>query len=600
MSDTLDNKILQVLRENGLPEVFPSLREIPFPGQLGVALSNVFQIARAAYPGADKKQLKEKADEIAQLIGYNLDSSGIFEKVEVVKGYVNCFFKPPAFASDLISNVLMNGISWAESKETTPGRAMVEYSQPNTHKAFHIGHVRNVVTGSCLIRCMEYSGRDVVAANYYGDIGTHVFKSLWYLENYAQGEMIEGSLGQWLGNQYQNAEEILSSDDTLREEALRGIAERWYSGDPQLIARWEETRGWSLDEFRRIYKELDARFDVDFFESQVEVEGLKIVDELVEEGIAAISGGARIVEIDVKLHEKFPGEFPLVNGEIKDKYRVLVLVKSDGSSLYGSKDLSLAKKKFEDFEIDESIYVVDNSQKFYFEQVFQILRIMGFPQWEKCFHLSYELVMLPEGKMSSRKGQVVLYDDVKTELERRALDVVREKNPNLPDKAKKQVASDVAMGALKYGMLRVDTNKIIHFDFDDVLDLEGRSAPYIQYAGARASSILRKAKDEKIKVPDNVTDSDFSYDMETAEIELIKMINRLPEIVRKVSDEKKPIHLASYAYELAVAFSDFYHACPVLKAEGDILRSRLLLVKASRITIKSALWLLGINSPDVM
>jgi len=690
MNEKLSQLISSILADNNLPDVQPSLREIPFEGQLGLALSNVFQIAREAYPDSDKKELKNKANEIADLIAAKLNETGEFEKVESVKGYVNCFFNPGAFGRDLLKKIFDGGTAWAEG-EPVSGKAMVEYSQPNTHKAFHIGHVRNAVTGMSLVRCFRYAGRETLSANYYGDIGSHVFKSLWYLTEFKPDMSVEpADRGKWLGDIYRKADGLLVESNDLKNEVwdalkpllvdiedhwrdssliqklsidkflvpialkeedlfenrpndeigeiigklykaclaicssvdtpkasghlddlkkilcrddfeivwnrsrdILSIADKWNSGDKSLSDLWNTTRQWSLDDFHRIYAEIGAEFDIEFFESEVESEGLKIVGELEAKNIVVDSNGAKIVEIDTQLHEKF-GE------KLKDKYRVMVLVRKDGASLYGSKDLALAKKKFEEYDIDESIYVVGNEQKFYFQQLFQVLRLLGFPQWEKCFHLSYELVMLPGGKISSRKGQVVFYDDVMIELRERALKVVREKNPGLEEESKASVADSVARGALIYGMLRVDTNKKIEFDFDEVLDFNGRSAPYIQYAATRANSIFRKAAAENIEVPDSVSDSDFSGEIKPIEIELLKLLSRFPDIVGKVVKDKKPFHLATYLYDIAVAFSDFYHQCPVLPAEPDIRRHRMLLVRAVRINLEAGLELLGIDTPDVM
>jgi arginyl-tRNA synthetase len=208
--------------------------------------------------------------------------------------------------------------------------------------------------------------------------------------------------------------------------------------------------------------------------------------------------------------------------------------------------------------------------------------------------------MLPGGKMSSRKGHVIFYDDVMEELRSRAMATVNEKNPDLPMEQKSSVAEDVALGALLYGMLRVDTNKKINFDFDEVLDFNGRSAPYIQYSGARASSILRKASAEGIEIPSSVDASDFQLPLLPVEIDLLGLIGRFPRIVEKVVEDKKPIHLASYVYDLAVAFAEFYHQCPVLVSEPEIKRNRLFIVKDVRTTIEAALSLLGIASPDMM
>ncbi len=701
MFEKLKSIIRKILKQENLPPVDPVLREIPFEGQLGLALSNVFQIAREAHPDANKKELKGFADELANLIAEKLSASGEFEKVEAVKGYVNCFFNPGAYGREIVGKILSHGTDWGKG-DPHGGKVMIEYSQPNTHKAFHIGHVRNVVTGAALVRCYRYAGRETVAANYYGDIGSHVFKSLWYLEKLEGGVTKHApkpiqDCGRWLGEEYAKANSLLAESQELKdkvwdilkplsaalseqwtdedlvksleidplvrrialneedlfenraseevaeiieglykfslklytEAVVRGIledgeevekhigaleevisqpdfnevwnryreiinvAERWSNNDQVLINLWNETKVWSFDDFHRIYGELGAVFDEEFTESEVEGQGLEIVKELEEKRIVTESSGALIVEIDKQLHEKF-GE------KLKDKYRVMVLVRADGASLYGAKDLALAKRKFEKFGIDESIYVVGNEQKFYFEQLFQILRLMGFEQWEKCFHLSYELVMLPGGKISSRKGQVVLYDDVMQELRKRALHVVREKNPGLDDNTKEKVAEAVAKGALIYGMLRVDTNRKIEFDFDEVLDFNGRSAPYIQYASARANSIFRKARAEGVEIPESFEPGDFTGELKPIEIDLLGLMGRFPDVVQKVVNDRKPIHLAGYSYDLAVAFSDFYHQCPVLTAEDAIRRHRLFIVEAVRITLEASLGLLGIDAPEVM
>ncbi|HDS29859.1 MAG TPA: arginine--tRNA ligase, partial [Firmicutes bacterium] len=573
------------------------------------------------------------AHELAELIASRLEETGSYESVSAEKGYVNCFFKPGEYARSLVGTIISRGSDWGKG-EMPGGRVMVEYSQPNTHKAFHIGHVRNVALGAALVRCFRYAGRDTVAANYIGDIGSHVFKSLWILENHPDLKKVAflspSEKGKWLGERYAEADSRLSEskelknkvwdilkplsksleelwrDDSLvdslgidpltrkialgeedlfenrstsgitrliedlkrsnkklyeltkgyvslksrspafphilelnnieespnfhniwnREKSVESIAERWNQQDPSIFELWRETRQWSINDFERIYEELGAPFDSDaiFFESEVEEEGLRIVDELEKKGIVSESAGAKIVEIDKKLHELF-------DEPVRDKFRVLVLVRADGASLYGAKDLALAKRKFSDFGIEESIYVVGSEQKFYFQQIFQILRLMGFPQWEKCFHLAYELVMLPGGKISSRMGNVILFDDVYNELNSRALDVVREKNPDLPDDMKISVAKDVALGALIYGMLRVDTNKKINFDFDEVLDFDGRSAPYIQYAATRASSILRKAQNQNL---DKVYENDFRVQFLPVEINLLSMLGAFPKIVRQV------------------------------------------------------------------
>jgi len=247
---------------------------------------------------------------------------------------------------------------------------------------------------------------------------------------------------------------------------------------------WQVTRQWSLAELKAILDMLDIHIDVWFFESEVDERAKAIVDELVALGIAddeRPNGGPVIVKIDEKLGLK------------KEKYRTNILLRSDGTTLYLAKDLALAKEKFEKYHVDRSIYVIDVRQSLYMQQAFKILELWGFKQAEKCHHLGYGFVSLPEGAMSARRGRIVLFKDVADEAVRRVLSVIAEKNPDMPDSDRQTVAHQVGLGALTYAMLSVDNNKDIVFEWDAALNFDGHTAPYIQNAAVRASSIIKKA-----------------------------------------------------------------------------------------------------------
>jgi arginyl-tRNA synthetase len=312
------------------------------------------------------------------------------------------------------------------------------------------------------------------------------------------------------------------------------------------------------------------------------------VDELIQRGIAEDErpqGGPVIVKIDEKL------------GLAKEKYRTAVILRNDGTSLYLTKDLALAKVKFEQYHVDRSIYVVDFRQNLHFQQAFKILELWGFPQASKCYHLSYGFITLPEGAMSARRGRVVLFKDVADEAVKRVLAVEAEKSGDIPEGERAKIASQIGLGALAYSILSVDNNKDIVFDIDAALSFDGRTGPYIQNAHVRANSILKKANLQKTS-PGSAL---FTYELTKNEIELIELISKFPAAVEQAANEYRPLVMAAYAYDLANAFHSFYHAVPVLQTEDEnIKNARLSLVAASKQVLANSLKLLDIQAPEVM
>jgi arginyl-tRNA synthetase len=339
--------------------------------------------------------------------------------------------------------------------------------------------------------------------------------------------------------------------------------------------------------------QIGIQIDTWFFESVEDEPSKAVVQELLDLDIATDErdeGGAVLVKIDEKLGLK------------KEKYRTNVLLRNDGTTLYLTKDLSLAKKKFNEFGVDRSIYVVDVRQSLHFMQAFAILGLWGFEQAEKCYHLGYGFVSLPGGAMSARKGRVVIFKDVADEAIRRFTETSKEKNPNLSDEQRAEVAETVGLGALAYAMLSVDNSRDTVFDMDVALSFEGRTGPYIQNAHVRASSILKKFKVEGSKLKaENLKPATFNFELTSHEIELIELLSRFPAVVEDAANQYRPMIMATYAYDLASAFHSFYHAVPVLKSETDSIRdARLRLVKSAKQTLANALDLLAIKAPDAM
>lgn len=688
------------------------MRPIPFPGVWGTSTTVCYQIANEQLAaelervaaGLSKKEAKrlvqervrERAQAIAEELARRLSRHTGFARVEAINGYLNIVYDSNRFANDVLRTVLAEGSEFGRG-EARGERVMVEYSQPNTHKAFHVGHLRNVCLGNALSRILRFAGFDVLEANYIGDIGLHVIKCLWCYLRFHQGEEPPRERrGRWLGEIYAEADRRLSyrqdviellnelaredqafvqaidrmlkelwqehkvgediayllgqiahgreikpdafyDDQTIVkfwpivgrqleqelvearasdegekaaeriqrleewydrwrrlaatldwwphvpewEREVRETFQRWERKDPEFVRLWEETRAWSMEEFYRIYEELDVHFDVWFFESEVEEEGRQIVRELLERGIAEISDGLPVVKIDEKL------------GLEKETYRTLPILRSDGTTLYSTKDLALTKRKFEQYHVDRAIWVVDVRQTLYLQQIFKVMELWGFQQAAKCYHLAYETVMLPSGAMSSRLGNVVLYEDVARQVLERALEIIEEKNPTLPPEVKASVARQVGLGSLKYGMLSRDNNRVIVFDIEEALSFEGHAAPYIQYAHARACRILEKV--------DTLPEGPYALDALTREeIDLIEQIALFPDEVQRAADEYKPLVIANYVYELAKRFNEFYRVCPVLQAPEPQRSARLAIVAAARQTLANGLQLLGIAAPEVM
>ncbi len=597
--EAIEEKIKACCVEHDIPLAPIEWKPIPFSGEWGISTS-FFQTAANEARAGKKVIVPQRAQEIADLVRERLGSPEGFSRVEAVRGYLNLYFSTAAYARRVVETVLEQKADFGRGAPKGE-RVMVEYAQPNTHHSFHIGHYRNAILGESLARLVEFAGFETIRASYPGDIGLGVITVLWVYEKFYKGQEPEGvhARGQWLLKLYVEATQLLEpkENETPEERAQREAydAERremlrkWDAGDPYVRELWQRTREWSLQELRAILEMLDIHVDVWFYESEVDEPAKAIVEELIARGIAEDERpeGPVIVRIDEKLGLK------------KEKYRTAVILRSDGTTLYLTKDLALAKIKFEKYGVDRSIYVVDTRQSLHFQQVFKILELWGFPQAEKCYHLGYGFVSLPEGAMSARRGRVVLFKDVADEAVRRVLAVESEKSPDLPEEERRAVAQKIGLGALAYAMLSVDNNKDIVFDMDAALSFEGRTGPYIQNAHVRAASILRKAG----RLADSILSSspDFDYDLTPHEVHLIDLISRFPAAVEQAAQEYRPLVMATYAYDLANAFHSFYHAVPVLQAEQEkVRRARLTLVAAAKHTLVNALRLLVIHAPDVM
>ena len=573
---------------------------IPFSGEWGFATSFFQTAANEAKLGkGTKAPVPQKAQEIAGQVKVKIGSVAGISHIEAVKGYLNVYFETSDYARRVVDEVLNSGMDFGRGAAKTE-TVMVEYAQPNTHHSFHIGHARNTILGEVLARLVEFAGYKTIRASYPGDLGLGVITVMWMYDKLYKGQEPAGvhERGQWMLKIYAEATALLEKkenetpEQTAQREAYeaerREMYRKWDAGDEYVRELWDVTRGWSLEELREILHMLDVKIDVWFYESEADEPSKAIIHELIERNIAEderATGGPVIIKIDEKL------------GLTKEKYRTAVVLRNDGTSLYLTKDLALAKEKFEKYHVDRSIYVVDFRQSLHFQQAFKILELWGFKQAGKCYHLSYGYVTLPEGAMSSRRGTVVLFKEVYDEAIKRVLSVEAEKSVDIPAKERQKIATQIGLGALVYSLLSVDNNKDIVFDINEALSFDGRTGPYIQNAHVRANSILKKAGAAGYEL--RVTG--YEYELTKQEIELIEQMSQFPQKVQQAAEEYRPLVMATYAYDLANAFHSFYHAVPVLQTENEnVKNARLRLVAAAKQTVANALRLLDIQAPDMM
>ncbi|MCD4802108.1 MAG: arginine--tRNA ligase [Anaerolineales bacterium] len=578
----IEQQIYSIFKENSIPFAEDmGWAPVPFSGEWGISTS-FFKIAALEAKSGKSLNVPQRAEEIARLVAENLPPQEYFSRIEAAGGYLNLYFDSRLFSARVVNSVLSaDHFGKGDPKGKT---LMVEFSQPNTHKAFHVGHLRSAILGDAVCRILEFAGYDVIRANFYGDMGLHVIKWLWNYQKFHSGETPPADATRWMGDLYAEANRRLEENPGLESE-VRELYGRWDRQEPEIVDLWKQTRQWSVDGFHDLYEVLDINFDRIYANSEVEFQGKELVDELIKKGIAEDlrPDDAVIVRLDDLLGLK------------KEKYRVLVVLRSDGTALYATEDLALAKLKFEEYPLDKSIYVVDVRQSLHFQQVWKTLEIAGYSWAENLVHLSYELVNLPGNVvMASREGTVVLLEDLIREAKSRAFEVVDEKNPDLNQEDKMEIARAVGLGAIKFPMLDRENTRIVTFDWETALDFNGQAAPYIQYAHVRANSILKKADG----LPSAAIDPD--YELDPTEVSLIENLSQFPAVIQNAAREYKPLHLTHALFEVARSFNAFYRQAPVLNADPEVRDFRLQLVEASRIVLSAGLNLLGIEAPKVM
>lgn len=531
------------------------------------------------------KALKNAPPKIAQQVVAEIQQQNLttqFASVTALGPYINVLFTGQTLGDKVIKQILSGDFFKGPFTNQTP-KTMIEFSQPNTHKELHVGHMRNLCLGDALVRLLKYSGFEIISSTFPGDMGTHVAKCLWYLKNHNQEPAPATHKGEWLGRMYSRGHLKLEDEENTpkaakNKEELTQIIKQLEAQKGEYFDLWRETREWSIELMQSVYTWADVKFDEWYWESQVDESSVELVKRYYKEGKLVLSEGA----VGMDLNDENLG--------------FCLLLKSDGTGLYATKDLELARKKFEDFGVEKNIYVVDMRQSLHFKQVFKTLERLGFEQAKQCFHLQYNYVELPDGAMSSRKGNIVPL----TELIHRMQEMVKTQylsryENEWSKKEIENVAEVVAKGAIKYGMVRQDSNKKIVFDMSEWLKLDGESGPFIQYSYARISSLIRKLG---YKPSSEVVWSKLNHE---AELSLASFMAQFNLVAVQAAENYKPASLCNYLYDLARQFNVFYHECPIGTAETEELKvARLSLAAACGETLKQGLALLGIPVPNRM
>jgi len=507
------------------------------------------------------KKLNKSPVEVAKEIVSKVSDNRLFEKVEMASpGFINFYLSKDFF----IEGFKKIDKIFGRNNNLKNKKIIIEYTDPNILKEFHIGHLMSNTIGESISRIIDFHGAKVKRLCYQGDVGLHVAKAIW-------GKM-KNSSNAWQ-EAYVFGSEKYESDEFAKKEMVVLNKKIFEKSDREVNKLYEEGRKWSLANFDKVYKKLGTKFDCLFFESETALFGKKIVEDGLKKGIFEKGDNGAII---------FKGE--------KYGLHTRVFINSEGLPTYEAKELGLAKVKYDKYRYDNSVIVTANEQNEYFKVVLSAMSQIFPALAEKTKQISHGMMRLPEGKMSSRTGKVVTFEFLLNEVEK----LVKEKmtNRDFSEKEKEEITEKVTIGALKYSILKQSIGSDIIYDFEKSISFEGDSGPYLQYSYVRALSVLEKAKLEKIKPSfKNVSDQIGSLE---------RLLNRFPEVVEEAGEKYEPHLIATYLIELAREFNNYYTKNKIVDKNDEFSQYKVALTQAFSIIMKNGLWLLGIPAPEKM
>ena len=545
---------------------------------------------------------KKNPEQTAQEIGtYLQQNEPVIAEFNVIKGFLNLVIAPAYWIG------ILNDINADEHYGLTPSNrdsrlVMIEYSSPNTNKPLHLGHIRNNLLGYSLAEIMKANGYKVVKTNIVNDRGIHICKSMLAWQKWGKGATPEstGKKGDHLigdfyvlfDKEYKKELNALQAKGISKEEAeatsalmaeAREMLRKWEAGDKETIELWKKMNCWVYAGFDETYKRLGVDFDKIYYESETYLTGRNQVLEGLAKGV---------------FYKQEDGSVwaDLTPNGLDNK----LLLRADGTSVYMTQDIGTAKLRFDDYPIDKMVYVVGNEQNYHFQVLSLLLDKLGFEFGKGLTHFSYGMVELPEGKMKSREGTVVDADDLIAEMITTAKETSKElgKLDGCSEEEADKISEIVGLGALKYFILKVDPRKNMTFNPQESIDFNGNTGPFIQYTYARIQSVLRKAEEQEIKLPENL---DTSIIISEKEEDLIQNLELFKSTVKEAAESYSPALIANYVYDLVKEYNQFYHDYSILREENEALKKfRLVLSLNIGKVIRTAFSLLGIEVPDRM
>ena len=557
-------KIISGLDEKLDEKEIMSLIEVPPSYEMGDYAFPCFKLA---------KIFRKAPNLIAEEISNKIQENSYFEKIENVGPYVNFFIDKSILVETVLEEIKNKKEKYGSSDIGKGKTVIVEYSSPNIAKPFHIGHIRTTIIGHALYRIYSFLGYDTVAINHLGDYGTQFGKLIVAYKKWGDRSVIEKDPINELLKLYVKFHEEAEKEPSLDDEARKWF-KKLEDGDNEATELWKWMREISLEEFNKVYDMLGIEFDSFTGESFYSDKMPKVVEELQNKGLLVKSEGADIVDLE-------PYNMPPA-----------LIRKSDGSTLYITRDIAAAIYRKENYDFYKNIYVVGSEQKLHFDQWRKIIDLMGYDWAENCIHVPFGMVSLEDGTMSTRKGRVVFLEDVLKKAVEKTTGIIEERNPNLENK--EEVAKQVGIGAIVFQELFNSRIKDYVFSWDKTLSFEGETGPYVQYAHARANSLLKKGE---FSVEDKI---DYSLLKREEEIDIIRLLYDFPNIIVNSSEKNEPSFITRHITEIAKNFNRFYHNCPILNEEEDLRKARLHLVYATKLVLNTGLLLLGIEAPDKM
>lgn len=491
----------------------------------------------------------------------------LFDKIEVVGGYLNFFISRTAFAQSVLADAI-NNENYGSSDEGKGKTVVIDYSSPNIAKPFHIGHLPSTVIGNSLYRIYGYMGYKTVGVNHLGDWGTQFGTMIVAYKRWGNREdVIKGGVKE-LVRLY-----VKFHQEEEKEPSLRDEARYWFSelekGNKEALELWSWFKSVSLDEFKRVYNILGVEFDYYTGESFYNDKMDAVVDELAEKGLLVKSEGADIV--DLSAYDMPP----------------CIIRKADGSTLYATRDLAAAFYRKKTFDFDKCIYLTASQQNLHFKQWFKVVELMGYDWAENLVHAPFGMISLGNGEsMSTRHGVTVWLDDVLSQAAAKTLEIIKTNNPDMEDM--ESIARQMGVGAVIFSTLSTGRIKDVVFSWDDVLNFDGETGPYVQYTHARACSILRKADAEP----------EFIKLTNDAEYRVIRELYDFPDKIKLAAQTNEPSVVTRYVIDLAQEFNRFYHDCPINSAENDTKKTRLAITLATEKVLRKGLWLIGLSAPE--